>query len=264
VSKDIIKKFLAEAQAHPDSTPVRIGDQELTLGDLRALDKQEREELNTRLANAKKLEEEVKTRQGEVLDLSKKAQAAYDAAVEAQKKAGTPPPASGADPFADPWLAPVKKALDERDAKIGELTNAIKQMVTVVGNAANTFSEDRWDRQYQTIDFGKREKKPTRDEILQYAKDNKILDRFGLPSIAGAWDKMSEADRLEEVRKAEREKGREEGRMEVIASRLPVPGTPGAGPAITPKIPANGDILGDLYADSLKDPELKQLLEQLN
>jgi hypothetical protein len=46
---------------------------------------------------------------------------------------------------------------------------------------------------------------------LKFANENKLVDRHGLPSLRNAWDKMSEADRLEDLRKEAMEKGRERG-----------------------------------------------------
>lgn len=265
MSVDAIKKFLENAKDYPDGTMVTIGETQVPLGSLRQLNATERQQLADGIKANSEREADLSKRQELVVDLAKKAQAAYNAAEEARAKAGTTEPrvTPGADPFEDPWLAPVKKALGERDAKIATLTEQLKQAVTVVANAATTFSEDRWDRQYREIDFGKREKKPTRDEVLKFATANKIVDRHGLPSVSLAWDKMSEADRLDEMRKTEREKGREEGRQEAIASRIPPPNVPGPGQAPLPRINTAAGDLGDLYADAIKDPELRALIEQL-
>ena len=261
---DQLKKFLDDTKTYPDGTMVTIGETQVPLGSLRQLNATERQQLADGIKANSEREADLSKRQELVVDLAKKAQAAYNAAEEARvKAAGQPLPNTGADPWQDPWLAPVKGALDERDKKIATLTEQLKQAVTVVANAATTFSEDRWDKQYESIDFGKREKKPTRDEVLKFATDNKIVDRHGLPSVKLAWDKMSEADRLDEMRKTEREKGREEGRQEAIASRIPPPNVPGPGQAPLPRINTAAGDLGDLYSEAIKDPELRALIEQL-
>ena len=195
------------------------------------------------------------------MDLATRAQQVYETAQAAIKKAGEAAP--GTDPFADPWLAPVKKELDTRDKSMTEMQAHLKNLATIVANAAQIFSEDRWDREYSAIDFGKREKKPTREEILKFATDNKIFDRHGMPSVRAAWEKMSEADRLEDLRKSEFEKGREAGRMDALAARVPPPGVPGAGAPATGPLKPNPGELGDLYQEAIKDPELRALMEQL-
>jgi hypothetical protein len=265
MSTDAIKKFLENATQYPDNTPIRIGDTEVPLGSLRALNATERTQLADRMKEIETQKADLNDRQQKIVSLAQKAQEAYNAAEEARKAAaGAPPARPGDDPFADPWLQPVKKELEARDAVIKSLTEQLKLTAGTIVNAATIFSEDRWDREYAAIDFGKREKKPTREEILKFATDNNIVDRHKLPSIRAAWEKMSEADRLKEIAEKAREEGREEGRQQLLASRIPPPGVPGPGQAPTlPKNNPNAADLGDLYADAIKDPELRALLEQL-
>lgn len=264
MSVDAIKRFLEDTQGSPDSTPVKIGDTEIPLGSLRALNSSERQTLSERLKAAEEKEADLNKRQQSIVDLAQKAQAAYQAAEEAKAKAGQRPPDPSADPFADPWLAPVKTALTDRDKKIEELAVLAKALQATLGQAATVFMKREWQREYDGLNFGKREKKPTRDEILKYAQENKIVDGDGMPSVRLAWDKMSETDRLEDARKDALEKGREEGRMEAMASRFTPPGISGSGqsPQTPKKITPDTDVLGDLYADALKDPELRALIEQ--
>jgi hypothetical protein len=265
MSTDAIKRFLEDTQGHPDSTPIKIGDTEIPLGSLRQLNASERQTLSERLKQAEVKEADLDKRQQSIVDLAQKAQAAYQAAEEAKAKAAQRPADPSADPFADPWLAPVKTALTERDKKIDELSALAKSLQATLGQAASVFMKREWDREYSGLNFGKREKKPTRDEILRYAQENKIVDGDGMPSVRMAWEKMSETDRLEELRKEALEKGREEGRMEAMASRFTPPGIPGAGQGPLPratKVTPDTDVLGDLYTDALKDPELRALIEQ--
>jgi hypothetical protein len=262
MSVDQIKKFLEDAQGYPDTTMVRIGDTEVPLGSLRSLNKGEREQLATAIKTNDDKARELDERQKKVIELAGKAQAAYDAAQAAAAKANATPPNPSNDPFSDPWLAPVKKELDGRDKTINELQNTVKQLSTVIQNAATIWSEDRWDREFTNLDFGKREKKPSREELIKFATENKLFDRHGIPSVRAAWDKMSETDRLEELRKSEFEKGREAGRMEQMASRIPPPGVAGPGMPVNPPKAAPGE-LGDLYGEAIKDPELRALIEQL-
>lgn len=264
MSTDAIKKFLEDTQNHPDTTVVKIGDTEVPLGSLRQLNSSERQSLSDRIKATETKETELNTRQQAIVDLAQKAQAAYAAAEEARAKAGQRQPDPSADPFADPWLAPVKAALTDRDKKITDLENLAKSLQATLGQAATVFMKREWQREYDGLNFGKRDKKPTRDDILKYAQENKIVDGDGMPSVRLAWDKMSETDRLAETAAEAREKGREEGRLEAMAARFTPPGTPGAGqgPLTPKKITPDTDVLGDLYVDALKDPELRALIEQ--
>ena len=263
---DDIKKFLENAAEFPDNTPITIAGREIPLGSLRQLNASERSTLSERLKGVESKEAELNSRQAGIVDLAQKAQAAYAAAEEARTKAGQRQEAPGADPFADPWLAPVKTELGKRDKELEEIKAVAKNLQATITQAATIWAQDRWDREYDTLNFGKREKKPTRDELLKFANENKLVDRHGMPSIRNAWDKMSEADRMEQLRQEAIEKGREEGRMEAMAARVTPPGVSGIGqgPAGPPrKITADTDVLGDMYGDALKDPELRALIEQM-
>jgi len=265
MSVDQIKKFLESAKEYPDATPIRIGDTEIPLGSLRQLNSAERQSLSERMQGVEAKEKDLQTRQQSVVELAQKAQQAYDAAEEARKKATTRQADPGSDPFADPWLAPVKTALGERDKKLEELTNLVKTQQMTLAQAAQVFMRREWDREYSGLNFGKRDKKPTRDEILKYAQENKIVDTDGMPSVRLAWDKMSETDRLESLKQEALEKGREEGRMEAMAARVTAPGVSGMGQGPQPinrKITPDTDVLGDLYTEALKDPDLRALIEQ--
>lgn len=263
MSVDALKKFLDDAAAYPDTTPIKIGDTEVPLSSLRALNASERTQLSEKLAAADKRDKDLTSKQAQVLDLAKKAQEAYEAA-ETARKTATTPTRTAENPFDDPWLAPVKTALETRDKKIEELTGQLKTVLTTVGNAASIWAEDRWDREYSALDFGKRDKKPTRDELLEFAKNNNLTDRHKMPSLRAAWDKMSEADRQKDIAETARQEGIEEGKRLAMAARVPPPGVagPGVSSAGKPNKPQSGE-LGDLYSEAIADPELRALIEQL-
>src|ERR1700693_719308 len=261
---DDLKKFLDNAKDYPDTTPIKIGEVEVPLGSLRALNTTERTQLSDRLKAVETQETDLKGRQAKVVELAQKPRAAYDAAEEARKTAGTNPPKVGDDPFADPWLAPVKTELQKRDKELESLKADLKKAVDAVTNIATIGVEDRWDSQFKAIDFGKREKKPTRQELLDFATKNNLTDRHRLPSITEAWNKMSEEDRRTEVAEKARQEGIEEGKRQAMAGRVPPPGASGPGMG-TPtgkdgKTPAGE--LPDLYKSAIDDPELRALLEQ--
>jgi hypothetical protein len=263
---DDIKKFLENAKDYPDTTPIKIGDVEVPLGSLRALNSSERTTLADRMKETETLQNDYKSKQAKVVELATKAQKLVD---EYTARVGALPPndpnkrADGVNPWDDPWLQPVKSALDTRDKTITELKTLIEKANSTVANAATIWAEDRWDDQYARIDFGKREKKPTRDELIKHATEHNLLDRHKLPSVTAAWADLSKGEREEELKKAEFERGREAGRQELIASRVPPPGVSGPGQAPPPvRVPPGTGELGDLYAEAVKDPELRALLEQ--
>src|ERR1700675_139938 len=174
---DDLKKFLDDVKSYPDTTEITIGETKVPLGSLRALNTTERTQLSDRLKAVETQETDLKGRQQKVVELAQKAQAAYDAAEEARKTAGTTPAKPGDDPFADPWLAPVKTELGKRDKELENLKADLKKALDTVASIATIGVEDRWDTQYNNLDFGKREKKPTRQELLDFATKNNLTDR---------------------------------------------------------------------------------------
>ena len=263
---DPLKQFLEDSAKYPDATVVTIGEVQVPLGSLRALNSSERTTLAERLKAAEATEKANKERETKLVDLATKTQKVYDeyTARVAAAPNGTPDKNNQADPWADPWLAPVKTALEARDAKAAELAKKLEEATKTIANAATIWAQDRWDRQYESINFGTREKKPTQDELIKYATENNLLDRQRIPSVTAAWTHMTAGEREAELKKAEFERGREAGRAESLAARITPPGA--AGPGVPPPVPVRikpgeGD-LGDLYGEALKDPELKALLEQ--
>lgn len=264
MSVDAIKKFLESATEYPDTTTITIGETQIPLGSLRALNAAERTQLSERMKAVDEKEGRVNAKGQEVMSLAAKAQAAYEAAEEARKSAGIRPPNPNDDPLNDPWFTPVKTGFEARDKEINTLKEQLKTVLNTVSNAATIWAEDRWDREYSGLDFGKREKKPTRAELIEFAQKNNITDRHKMPSITGAWQKMSEGDRLAQSAEQARMEGIEEGKRQAMAARVQPPGVsgPGAIPQGSGGRPAAGD-LGDLYSEAIKDPELRALLENM-
>jgi hypothetical protein len=264
MSADAIKKFLENAKDYPDTTMVTIGDQQVPLSSLRQLNSSERESLATAIKQNADRATELDGQRTKILELAAKAQTAYNAAEEARAKASavTTPTENWRE---DPWQKGPAKEIDELKTQLAAAIGKYNNLEQVAFRFANIFNDDRNDRLYEGIDQAKREKKYGKDDLIKYATDNKLLDRLGLPSMRLAFDKLTETERLEERDKTAFDKGREAGRMEALAARMPQPGVPGPG-ATVPR-PKNGgpdaDILGDMYQESLKDPELRALIEQL-
>lgn len=261
MSVDQVRKFLESATEYPDNTIIRIGNDELPLGSLRQLNASDRASLSERIKAAETREADLNQRQATIVDLAQKAQQAYDAAEQARRTATAQPVV---DPLADPWNQPVKEELRKRDERYAALEAQLKSVQSTVGQAATVFMNREWQREYDAINFGKREKKPTKAELLKFSQDNRIVDGDGMPSVRGAWDKMSEGDRIEDARQEAMAKGREEGRMEAMASRVTPPGVSGMGQgprSNAQRITPDTDILGDLYSESIKDPELRAMIE---
>ena len=271
MSKDQVKKFLDDNKQYADTTEVKIGEFVTDMGTLRALTGEGREALVAKMKEAEAAETHFKASGAKAVELAGKAQKLvddYTAKIAALPGGGTPAAADPNDPWKDPWYAPIKTHLDAREKVQSELITklnaALEKANNTIANAATIWAEDRWDSQYNSINFGAREKKPTRDDLIKFATEHNLLDRHKMPSVSAAWNEMSRGEREDDMKKAEFERGREAGRAELIASRVPPPGVSGPGQAPPPPVvrkPGEGE-LGDLYAEANKDPELRALLEQ--
>lgn len=262
---DELKKFLEDSKSFPDTTPVRIGETEVPLGSLRSLNSGERNQLAERMRAVEETEKRNQEKGQKVVELARLAQSAYEAAEEARKSASSSTPASGAADWKnDPWYQPLTKEFEARDKELNSLKDQLKQALESVKSVATIGLEDRWDREYGSIDFGKREKKPSRDELLDFATKQNLTDRHKIPSVRAAWEKMSEQDRMSDEKEKARLEGIEEGRRQAMAARVPPPGVSGPGAAgfTPPSGKAPMGELGDIYSEAIKDPELRALLEQ--
>ena len=258
-------KILADVDTYKDDLPITFKDKdgnahEVPLGSFRSLNASERQALSERISAAQSREAEINKRDASSLQLSKQAEETFRSIEELKKNQRTAAP--GDDPFADPWLAPVKGALDKRDAEISELKKLVANGQATLQQAAQIFLKNQWKSEYNAINFGKRTTKPTRDELMKFAAERKLTDEDGIPSITRAWEEMSKGDREAEMIKAAEERGREEGRIAAMANRVLPPGVPGSG-SNAPPAKTNPGELPDLFQEALKDPELRRQLEEL-
>lgn len=262
MSRDIIKKILQDAKQYGDDAQITIAGQTVTLGDLRGLDADERATVNKAIADANALRDKA-------LAATAKAQEVYDTyttkAKELEERSKNNPPANnGTNPWeTDVWLKPVDQRFQATEKQTNEIKELVKQLTTIVGNGMLAVSENRWDDQYNSIKWGSTPRK-SRAEMIEYAKENKLLDRNNLPSITAAFEHLTAPERQKQHEQELVERGRQQGIAETLASRFQAPNVPGPGlSAPPPKAPATGDVLGNLYEQSVADPELRGLVEQL-
>jgi hypothetical protein len=259
------EEILKDTTKYGDATPIKFTDtdgnvHDVPLGSFRTLNARERQELAGRMEAATAKEQNLTSREREVVNNAKLAQEALESLQAA--RAALPNPTAGADPYADPWLAPVKKDFDARDKTIDELKKMVQSGQTTVTEIAKVWAQDRWKNQYKGLNFGKRDKPPTREELLKFSTEHKLNDEYGFPSVEKAWEEMSKGDRETELKQQEFERGKEAGRMEALVARVPQPGVPGMGSGAPPPKAAPGE-LPDLYAESMKDPELRAMMDEL-
>lgn len=251
-----LQEILADPKNYADELTIQIGDTPVPLGSLRSIGKSEQDRLTSELSKATEARTQAEKERENALSLSQKA-AELNAALEARIAAdprGTPTQ----DQFeTDPWYEPIRKRLSKYDEAVTKFNDAVSKLENMQKNQAIVYADRLWDSEYEGLKFTDKNRK-TRDEILKFAAENKIVDKHGIPSVRLAWDKMTEVDRMAEAAEAARLEGIEQGKREAFVSRVRPPST------VPPS--GNGAVQFDdwnkLTDAALADPEIRKLVER--
>jgi hypothetical protein len=231
-----LSSVLKDKTKFADDLEVQVGDQKVTLGDVRAWD----------LANAGAVQRSLEADR-KALDVERaKVQKAADTVTQMyvqmedeRKKMLTNPPAREAkntDPLADydddPVIGPLAKylksanqtVLDRLDKLENEKLATINKSLVDMGT---TYMTDRAAREFDELMSREDPVKPkdlSLESLYKYAVDNNIRDaRTKIPSIKNAYDQMTAPQRHEHQLKEAREQGRkdamEESRRAAILPR---------------------------------------------
>jgi hypothetical protein len=261
-----LQEILANREQYADNLNITIGEAQVPLGSLRDLTAAEQSRLTNLIKATDETKRDAESRLQTAIETARKAEEAYAAAQEMKRTAGIATPPPGTNPLDDPFFTPIRGEFDKRDKSIAELKEELKKAINMATNMGTIGLEDRWDNQYSSLNFSvlpKDKPKPTRQELINFATQNKLIDRHNIPSIGRAWEEMSKSYSLDAERVKARQEGIEEGRRMSLAASVQQPGSSGPAPlAGSPKY-TNGDVLGDLTSEALKDPEIRGMMEQL-
>jgi len=253
--------ILQDDKTFPDSAEIEISGQKVSLGTIRDLTKKQQSAITERV-NA--LERE----RNEVRELATKA-AELQSQLQAQLEGSTTRTATVPtdDDFEqDPFWTPVRKRTKSFESTINELKETQKKLYDAVQKASTIWAEDRWERQFETVKDklkGDKYKDYNFEKVRDYAAQNKIVDRYGLPDMRKAVDEITKEDLLETIKKQAYEDGLRAGQQKGRLSTMARP-TSAEGPAPSLKdaaVAKHGlDGLGD---DVAKDPDLMNMLSEL-
>lgn len=258
-------EILKDSVKYPDTLGIAIGGTEVPLGSLRAVAKQQSDAAEATLKAAEAARKEAEAQRNEFNRLTQQAQQIYDSnkqtaeEIAAAKAAAAAAAGGKGDEWDDPIWEPVRKRLSPVLEQLKTAEESRKKLENMLARSAEVFAYDRWERQFQGYQ-GKPEGK-TLDDVVKFAADNKIVDRFGLPSVTAALDQMTAADRQKLVEDAAYKRGMEEGQRLGRISTMPRPMTVG------PTNPQGSKPLEDfdqLTERALADPELATLIAGTN
>lgn len=234
------KKLFADTNKYPDTMTFKIGDAEVSLGDMRQYDALYDGALKTEL---QKQQAALEADKGKVNEASNKVAKMFvdlqqkEALLQEKMKQTQPQP--NADPLAqyadDPVFKPVvsrMSAIEQKlqdslkavDDKLQQLTQATAQMgTTMLGEKA------RIDFSALPTDDPDRPKDLTLDSLYKLAVEQRIYDGNNLPDLRAAYDRLTAPARQARQIKEAEQKGREAAMREIQEGAMlprPVSGLP--------------------------------------
>lgn len=258
----LVEDILKDDKTFTDEMELTLGDKKVSLGEIRKLSKSGQEKLATELAAAQYDRRSATELATKAADLVAKLEEA--ATRTAQPNRGE----TDEDDFeTNNWWTPVRKRMTALEAQAKDAQKQAKEALESLTRAATIFAEDRWQREYDSSSDRLKKSKEYKewgvDKVRDYAVQNKIVDRFGFPSVSKAIQEMMKADDLEVIRREEYERGLKEGQNKLRMASMTRPSSargraPEAGKTIDPT--KNLEDLGDAVMD---DPELTQMLADL-
>lgn len=253
--------ILKDTATFPDAMEIDFGGSKVPLGSLRQFTAGELSAIAKRQQEVERNYSEATASRASALELSTKAQELYASLQAASKNVTVTNPAD--DPWeTDPIYAPVRSRLAKSEATEKELRDTLKKLQATQDQLATIGGWDRWERQWQAVPKDKRPKDKSMEDIVKYAAENKILDRFGIPSVSLAMEKLTEGDRVAEAEARGRAAGAEEAEARLRASTMP---RPNYNPAPAQRKGSEViDDLDNLTERVLEDKELRQMVESLN
>lgn len=259
--------ILGNLASYPDAYEFAVGDQKVTLGEVRAEAKRQQTAYAAQEANLTRERNEVKELATKAADLLSKAQPLAEAGARTEAKPAT------ADEFdSDPWWEPVRKQFSTRltpleaqlkdaMAKIDLQNKTLEKAALVFGK--RVFRED-YERSKGALKGDKYKDWRDPEKLANYAAQHQLVDELGFPSIEKAVSEITKEDELDRIRQEAYERGKNEGksaqRMAGMARPSSASGKGGA-PSKGLDPTKNFEDLGD---EVMSDPDLSKMLSELN
>jgi hypothetical protein len=249
----------------PDDATLTFNGKNITFANLRGLTRKQQTALQAKIDAAAAKEREVSTQQETLIRLTQEAQQIHDRLQQQETTRPAPAAAAGDDAWdSDPFYKPVRERTSKLEKRLDEIADSTKKLTEAMTRSIQTWADDRWEREYDSISVPKGKERPKREDLLKYATDNRLVDRHGMPSVRAAWDKMTAADRQKEIEDAAYERGRQEGEQRARIAAMPQPATMSPGNGRFSGAQAPLESFDDLTAKALADPELRAVIAGTN
>lgn len=242
---------------YTDDMKFKIGDDEVSVADLRAFHRSGAE----LSAAAKRKQEEAEAEYQKAQKLGADALALYESVKGDGTRKDPPVDADGEIDWSDPAMKPLKKKIDAYDAAIKKYDESAKKLETAIASGFAFVTDYVWTKGYEGLDELSRPKDKQLPDLIKYAQEQKIVDRWGLPDPVAAARKLTEGDRLAAIEKKAREDGRREGERAARAASTPRPGAiaPSARTAPVNDGKPKPKTMKELLAKAMADPEIQRV-----
>lgn len=241
---------------YTDDMKFKIGDDEVSVADLRAFHKQGSETT----AAAKRRQEEAEAEFQKAQKLGADALALYESVKDKGVDGKPPIDAEGEIDWNDPVMKALKKKLDAYDTATKNFETKSKQLEAAIASGFSFVTDYVWQRGYDALDDLSRPKDKKLEDLIRYASEQKITDKWGLPDPVKAARMLTENDRQAAIEKKAREEGRKEGERAARAAGAARPGAlaPDARRApIDPKDKPKS--MKELLHKAMQDPEIQRI-----
>ncbi len=242
---------------YTDDMKFKIGDDEVSVADLRAFWRQGDE--TTKAADKRRREAEEEFQKAQRLGAD--ALALYESVKDGKGADKPPVDADGEIDWSDPVMKALKKKLDAYDAATKKFEEKSKQLEGAIASGFSFVTDYVWNRGYSELDELSKPKDKKLEDLVKYAQENKVTDRWGLPDPVKAARMLTESDRQAALEKKAREEGRREGERAARASTAPRPGAiaPSARQRPVDDGKPKPKTMKELLAKAMADPEIQRV-----
>ena len=256
---------LSDKTKYPDTIEIPIGDEKVSLGDLRTLTQGQQAALADQINS-------YKTREREVTELASKAAEVIsraEAATKAEEKPVRQPNEWDQLYDTDPSYAPVRTRLSAYEEKLTKAQEKLDAQQAALEKAAMVFAKRMWRDDYKEAGERLKGDKYAQwrdiDKLANYAAQRGLIDpESGIPSVSRAIEDLTREDELARLREEAKQEGIRQGRLEARMGAMQRP-TSAAGPQ-----PGSGDFaldpaknFEDLGDKAMLDPATREMLAQL-
>jgi hypothetical protein len=242
---------------YTDDMKFKIGDDEVSVADLRAFHRQGAEAQTAAEKRRREAEAEFEKAQ----KLGADALALYDSVKDKAPDGKPPVDADGEIDWNEPVMKALKKKLDAYDAATKKFEDSSKKLEAAIASGFSFVTDYVWNQGYNSLDELSRPKDKKLEDLVKYASENKITDRWGLPDPVKAARMLTEGDRQAAIEKKAREEGRKEGERAARAAGAARPG------AIAPDTRRHVQVdakdkpksMKELLHKAMQDPEIQRV-----